>query len=56
MTLEYWYVNGFLVQNRETRDWLITQQFAAGRSVEVQLAPRDEHGRWVLPLNDPEEQ
>ena len=54
--LEYWYVNDLLVQNRATRDWLITVEFAAGREVRVRPAPRDEHGRWVLPLNDPREQ
>ena len=56
MTLEYWYVNGLLVQNRETRDQVIMSEFALGREVDVRLAPRDEHGRWVLPLNDPWEQ
>jgi hypothetical protein len=56
MMLEYWYVNDLLVQNRETRDWLVQQEMAAGREVDVRLAPRDEHGRWILPLADPMEQ
>lgn len=54
--IEYWYVNGLLVQNRETRDWLAMQEFSAGRKVEMHLAPRDESGRWILPVNDPMEQ
>ena len=56
MTLEYWYVNGLLVMTRERRDQLILTEFAQGREVQVERAPRDEHGRWVLPLNDPMEQ
>ena len=56
MMLEYWYVNGLLVQNRETRDRMIMSEFAQGRTVDVRLVPRDEYGRWVLPLNDPMEQ
>jgi hypothetical protein len=54
--LEYWYVNDLLVQNRETRDWLIMQEFAAGRGAVVKPASRDKHGRWILPVNDPMEQ
>lgn len=56
MTLEYWYVNDMLVMNRETRDRLIMMEFNQGRAVTVRPAPRDQHGRWVLPLNDPMEQ
>jgi len=56
MTLEYWYVNGMLVMTRECRDRLMLMEFAQGREVQIERAPRDEFGRWVLPLNDPQEQ
>jgi hypothetical protein len=56
VTLEYWYVNDLLVQNRATRDWLIMQEFAAGREVTVRPVERDRIGNWVLPGNDPQEQ
>jgi hypothetical protein len=56
MTLEYWYVNGLLVMSREVRDQLMLMEFSQGREVRVERAPQDEHGRWVLPLNNPQEQ
>jgi hypothetical protein len=51
-----WYVNNVLCYDEKRRDEMKSFYFTQGQAATVREVEKDDHGRWILPLNDPMEQ
>lgn len=51
-----WYVNDLLCQTETSRDRMIMFYSTQGHRVVVKPVPRDEHDRYIIPINNPQEQ
>ena len=54
--IDWVYVNGLLCRDEWIRNKMVMYFFTRGETVDIQPVPRDERGRYIIPLNDPEEQ
>lgn len=51
-----WYVNDLLCQTEQARDIAIAHYRRTGEEPQVRPVPTTPDGRFILPINNPEEQ